>query len=102
MIKINSDSTFSCRKTCDMCGNKFEDSMTKISGRFPCRVRDFKVSHGTCKNCSEKRKIHNKKLFYDRDLHWTFDTIKNYFENNPPYKGQEIIVLDTSGNLNTY
>ncbi|OCH14578.1 hypothetical protein [Aliivibrio sp. 1S128] len=101
-MNMNSESTVTWRKICDMCGNKFEDSMTKLFGRFPCRVSDFKVSHGTCKSCSEKRKMHYKKLFYARDLHWTFDSIKDYFEKNPPYKGQELIVLDTSGNLNTY
>ncbi len=101
-MKTNNDSIVTWRKTCDMCETKFEDTMTKMFGRFPCRVSDFKVDFGTCKSCREDRKTRYAKLFYARDLHWTLESVKEHFESNPPYKGQELLVLDTSGNLNTY
>ncbi|WP_028862836.1 hypothetical protein [Psychromonas aquimarina] len=105
-LENTDDSVVTWRKTCEMCGGKFLASMSKP---FPIRVRDFKTAFGLCRECTQMRrhrykmkKRREKNLFFARDLHWTFDSVKKYFETNPPYKGQELIVLDSSFNKNTY
>jgi len=99
----DNNSVIEWRKTCDICGLSFLDKMAKFGSMpFPIRVRDFKVDRGTCETCIEKRELHNKMLFFARDLHWTLDSVKEYFTVNPPFKGQELIVLDTSWRQNTY
>jgi hypothetical protein len=99
---LQDGSTIIWRKTCKDCGCRFEDSMTKLLGRFPVRVKDFKTDIGQCPNCRQKEKQHFDKLLSARDLHHTFETVKDYFSKNPPYVSQELLVLDTSWNLNTY
>ena len=94
--------TVTWRKSCTDCGCRFNDSMTKFMGRFPIRVKDFKKDTGQCPECSEKQQLHHEKLFFARNLHWTFDSVKEFFTNNPPQIGQELLVLDTSCNINTY
>ena len=96
------DSKVEWWKTCAGCGSRFKDSMSKFFGRFPIPVRVFKQQSGECCDCKEKRDIHYKTLFFARDLHWDYESVKEYFTENPPYKGQELLILDTSYNVNTY
>lgn len=87
------------RKVCNCCNSQFIDKMTKP---FPMRVRDFKVSYGICKECRKKRKEGLKKNREAANLYWTFDRVKKFFEDNPPYLGQELLIYDSSHNTNTY
>lgn len=94
------DSVVEWNKTCSTCNSRFVDRMSKP---FRKRVRDFKVSHGTCKECREKRNAEFAKQSEAANLYWTFDTVKEYFENHPPFEGQQLLIHDTSWNgSNTY
>ncbi|MFM5215927.1 hypothetical protein ACEUAM_01460 [Aeromonas hydrophila] len=96
---MQDDSVVEWRKICEYCHLPFVDSMSKP---FYIRVRDFKVAHGVCKACREKKQKEMEKIREAASLYWTFDSVKEFFETNPPYKGQELIVYDTSWNENTY
>ncbi|HHP0467536.1 TPA: hypothetical protein ACRZZI_005217, partial [Vibrio harveyi] len=96
---LKNDSVVEWRKTCSYCHTKFIARMTKP---FPIRVSDFKVSHGTCSDCREKQQEEFRKHRNAAFLHWSFDSVKEYFEDNPPYLGQELLVHDTSWHTNTY
>lgn len=98
----NKPETITWVKKCKDCGCRFKDSMTSLMGLFPVRVRDFKTDTGQCPGCREKQRLRDEKQFFARDLHWNFNSVKNYFTENPPFLGQELIVLDTSYNMNTY
>jgi len=89
-------------KKCRDCGCRFKDSMTSFLGIFPVRISDFKTDNGQCPECRKKEQLRYEKLFFARDLHWTFESVKDYFTENPPYLDQELIVLDTSHRMNTY
>lgn len=96
---VRNDSVVEWRKTCSHCQSEFVDKMSKP---FPIRVRDFKVPHGVCKQCRNKRHEEFRKLREAAGLYWTFDSVKDYFEANPPYEGQELLIHDTSWNTNIY
>jgi len=95
-------STIMYMKDCTECGCHFEDSMKSMFGKFPVPVKVFKVNKGICPECKTKNNLQREKLYSARDLNWTHETVKKHFEGNPPVIGQELIVLDTSGRLNTY
>lgn len=96
------DSTITWDKDCTGCGRRFTDSMSTLMGRFPLPVKLFKVPTGLCPECERVEKDWWGKLIAARDLHWTFDSVKEHFTENPPVRGQELIVLDTSWHTNTY
>ncbi|HDT5890042.1 hypothetical protein [Aeromonas dhakensis] len=96
---INNDAVVEWRKICSHCQSEFVDKMFRP---FHMRVRDFKEAPGTCKQCYKKRSEELKKLRDAAGLYWTFDSVKEYFEDNPPYEGQELLIFDTSWNTNTY
>lgn len=96
------ESTITWDKRCTDCGHRYTDSMTSLMGVFPVAVRAFKVPTGLCPECQKAADLHYEKLRSARDLHWTFDSVKEHFTKNPPVKGQELIVLDTSWGMNTY
>lgn len=94
--------TIKWRKTCERCQVKFEDSMVGFMGNFPIRVREFKTSFGVCPACKEKEAELRDNKIAATWFYWTEDTIKQHFIDNPPYKGQELIVRDTSNGFLTY
>lgn len=104
MAERKKDSTITWDKKCTGCGRRFTDSMTSLMGLFPCPVRLFKMPTGTCPECRKAVEARREKLAAARDLYWTFETVKDHFEKNPPVEGQELIVLDTSWQIftNTY
>jgi hypothetical protein len=73
-----------------------------MSKPFYMKVRDFKDSPETCNDCNEKSKQRLIKYRAAAGLNWSFDTVKEYFENNPPSEGQELLIHDTGHNINTY
>jgi|GEM_PF-3978357 len=95
-------STITYMKDCTGCGCHFEDSMKSMFGIFPIQVKVFKVNNGVCPECKTKNNLQREKLYLARDLGWTHETVRKHFEDNPLVIGQELIVLDTSGRLNTY
>lgn len=96
---MQNNSVVEWRKTCSQCKSEFVDKMFKP---FYMKVRDFKAASGTCMECHNRRHEKFKKLRDAAGLYWTFDSVKEYFEENPPYEGQELLIHDTSGNTNTY
>lgn len=96
---MQNDSVVEWPKTCSQCKSEFVDKMFKP---FRMRVRDFKAAPGTCMQCYKKQNEKFKKLRDAAGLYWTFDSVKEYFEDNPPYEGQELLIHDTSWNANTY
>ena len=96
---MKNNSVVECQKTCSHCHNKFTARMMKP---FPTSVRDFKLSSGKCRECREKQQEVFQKHRNSAALHWTFDGVKEHFEGNPPYVGQELLIHDTSWHTNTY
>ncbi|MFL0953460.1 hypothetical protein [Vibrio parahaemolyticus] len=96
---MKNDSVVEWRKICSQCQSEFVDKMFKP---FHMRVRDFKSAPATCMQCRDKRNEKFKKLRDAAGLYWTFESVKEYFEDNPPYEGQELLIHDTSWNTNTY
>jgi len=95
-------STITHMKDCTGCGCRFQDSMKSMFGTFPVPVKAWKVNKGVCPECKTKINLQKEKMYSARDLNWTHETVRKYFIKNPPFIGQELIVLDTSGRLNTY
>ena len=90
------------KKRCTFCTKNFTDEQTSLMGSFIVPARLFKTDTGICPSCQEKL---NKKIKENQSiacLYWTFDSVKEYFVDNPPYEGQELLIHDTSGNMNTY
>ena len=99
---FSNEETIKWKKTCHKCGKRFEDSMTSIGGRFLIKVREFKVPMGECDDCRKKSHERFEIEQFATKLHWTFETVKQYFLDHPPYKGQELIVYDSGYHLHTY
>lgn len=93
------DSVIEWDKICCTCNCRF---VARMSKPFFMKVREFKDSPGTCNDCHEEIKLKFIKHREAAGLNWSFDTVKEYFENNPPYEGQELLVHDTGYNMNTY
>lgn len=102
MTVAKKESTITWDKECTGCGCRFMDSMSTFMGRFPGPVKSFKVPTGVCPECKKAEMARREKLIAARDLHWTFESVREYFIKKPPVKGQELIVLDTSWHMNTY
>lgn len=101
-VTTKDESTITWTKNCTDCGCRYKASMSTLMGRFPIPVSVFKANVGQCPECREKQKVQLEKLNSARNLHWTYDLVKKHFTANPPSKGQELLVLDTSWNTNTY
>ena len=93
------DSVIEWNKTCYKCNSRFVDRMSKP---FSMKVRDFKDLPGMCNDCDEKIRLKLIKYRKAAGLNWSFDTVKEYFLNNPPYEGQELLIHDTGYNMITY
>lgn len=102
MVAATIETIITWNKTCTGCDRRFTDTMSTLMGRFPGPVRMFKVPTGLCPECGKAEKVRWEKLIAARDLHWTFDSVKEHFIENLPVKGQELIVLDTSWGQNSY
>lgn len=89
-------------KVCCKCGKKFKDEMHQVLGIFPMKVVDFKLKIGICKDCQEGEREYYNKLKLAVNLNWSEEGLKQYFLDNPPFVGQELIVFDASYNNNTY
>lgn len=90
------------KKECSDCSQLFEDSINKMMGRWTERPSEFKKrKYGTCKKCKEKDKErlenHIKERKFCFYLGWSHESIKEYFIKNKPYKGQKLIIADTTG-----
>ena len=93
------DSVIEWNKTCFKCKCHFVDRMSKP---FSMKVRDFKDLPATCNDCDKKVRLRLIEHQNAAGLNWTFDTVKEYFLNNPPYEGQELLIHDTGYHINTY
>jgi len=76
--------------------------MTSLAGIFPIAVREFKVDAGICPKCRAKMNKRFEELRAVTSLYWTEETTKDYFTDNPPVRGQELLIHDTSGWGHTY
>jgi hypothetical protein len=102
MTVAKKETTITWDKDCTGCSCRFTDSMSTFVGKFPRPMQSFKVPAGVCPECNKAEKARWEKLIAARDLHWTRESVKEYFTQNPPVTGQELIILDTSWRTNTY
>jgi len=97
MVINREEKTIKCIKECIQCHKSFEDIMTSFNGLFPLPPRIFKTEQHMCPECNVKWKKHFEKIYSAAFFNMDENDVKKYFIDNPPFVGQELLLLDTSG-----
>lgn len=94
--------TVTCEKACSNCGALFDAQMTELLGRFPYPISTFKSTPGTCPSCIkmswEKREVSSLR----RRLNFSREQVKAHFTDNPPSKGDALILCMQQYNQSRY
>ncbi len=94
--------TVTQEKQCQRCSKPFIATMSKLLGRFPVPVAEFRQRPDDCPACTEAFRAQMEVTLHRRRLNFTEDQVKEYFTANPPAQGDTLILSMSQHHRNAY
>jgi len=96
--------TITREKECIRCGATFTATMEKLALLgWPERPSEFKRRKEHCPDCKQKLRDEMAEKSKNAVLGWTdFDAVKEHFKENPPQKGDPLIIASFQYHTNEY